>query len=283
MSKPIKIVITGSPGSGKTSYVALSLCCIYQMSAQKNSPYSLWTEDTQKETVYIMDYPQKMKKGEWPSKTQIQFDGFFNVDHDNPICIWPRCSTDFQMIDLPGELCSRETLTEQLSHDTGDLKALLERVREAKYFMLMVDVTRLEDAEADEQKDTLRGISDILNDIVSPKIRIAIVFTKCDRLNPDLYPEEKREDLLRRKFQEYHAAASKVFSKATIRYFCVSCLPKGGHRDTDVKRGVIATKDWSWEDMKTQLQPWIWIFKQESIFGKCKWLESAVKKSAEKP
>lgn len=275
MSKPIKIVITGSPGSGKTSYVALSLSCMHEIAKQENRTYFIWAENDEKGDEYL-GFELPMQKGEWPSKTQIKFEELFHVEHDNPICIWPRCSTDFQLIDLPGELCSCETLNEQLSHDTGDLKALLEEVKEAKYFMLMVDVTRLENV--DEQKDTLKGISVMLRDIVSPKIRIAIVFTKCDRLNPDLYPEKEREDLLRKKFQKYHAAASKVFCKATIRYFCVSCLPVEEHRDTDVKRGVIATKDWSCEkDMKTQLQPWIWIFKQESMFGQCKWLESAVK------
>lgn len=269
-----KIVITGALGCGKTSYVALSLYCMYRLSLRKDSTYALWTMDHENETIYLSDYPDLMKRGKWPDKTQIKFEGLFHLEYDNFIsrcCMgsWrkrTRSESLVRLVDLSGEVCSRK------EQDAKDFSEALQKTQDAEYFMLVVDACRMEDND-EVQKDTMKGLGFILDKHIREKkdIKLAVVFTKCDRLSPDRYPVETRVEDLTNRFQDYCSAASQVFAKATTEYFCVSCLPNPAHLEVSTMAGSVANSDWSWEDMIDQLGPWEWMFKKMSYLRGLTW------------
>lgn len=266
-----KIVIAGGARAGKTSYIALSLSCLFRLSRKQSATYALYTDDG---ILYLADYPRHMREGDWPQKTDFFYGATFGLSYDNFISrlCWgnwrkgTRSSLLFSLVDLNGDLFS---LPDQEGQDCA---AALNQAEGARFYMLMVDVCRLLDKDSD-QGNVLQGLARMLEVRLRQHqaINLAIVFTKCDMLDPQGYPPKDRKKLLVEAFEEYSPYASRVFAEAVTEYFCVSCLPDESHRKTDMKRGVIANEHWTSEDMRDQLGPWIWFFKKMSFLHGIAW------------
>lgn len=269
--KEEKIAIVGAAEAGKTCYVSLSLACLCQLSFEKDAKYSLWTKNKENETAYLADYPRLMSRGVWPAKTEFKVEGLFHLEYDtifSGLCLGRRSECMFRLIDINGDLCRKSMQSDARAVE------ILNATQDVKYFMLMVDVSRL--TEDNDQADTIKGVADLLERRLSEKkeIYLAVVFTKCDLLSP---PErEKGADELLKGFRSMCANdATQMFTKTqkTIKGFCVSCVSNPEHRRTDVANGVVGNGSWSWEDMKDQLGPWKWIFGHMTSFTGSLWKE----------
>ena len=267
--KEEKIAIVGSGEAGKTCYVSLSLACLCQLSFEKDAKYSLWTKNKENETAYLADYPRLMSRGVWPAKTQFKVEGLFHLEYDtifSGLCLGRRSECRFRLIDINGDFCLKSTQSDPRAVE------ILNATKDVKYFMLMVDVSRL--TEDEKQKDMIVGVADMLERRLSEgkEIYLAVVFTKCDLLSP---PERDAgaDELLKSFRSECATSASQMFTKTqkTINGFCVSCVSNPEHRQMDVAKGAVGNSLWSWEDMKDQLGPWKWIFGHMTSFTVSLW------------
>lgn len=253
------LIIVGAPGAGKTSYTALSLSCIFHISQNEDSFFSLTSWDTSNENRYLALWAHQMQKGEWPDKTQNKVEGQYDLKYDVSCFSTDRYnkSLSLRLIDLPGELCRMSCLGTEAA---DEIEA---KIKQTQFFFLVMDARDVLEERDHEYDfiDVIRGVLYMLKLRAEKQSRfyLAVIFSKCDSLDPQHYPEARRLEILTEQFKSKFAGyMSKALQGRRVRYFCVSCLPNQEHRSADVMRGQIANKGWSTKDMIDQLGPWEW-------------------------
>lgn len=257
-----KVALIGAVGSGKTSYVSFSLACLQHLSSEGALPCTFCLESGGAKKQYLTDYPEAMRVGKWPERTQYMAEVKARVERRTGMSSlmsgvggkFLRMERRWELIDVGGDFCRR--IFQSFSH----FSTILEKVRDARTYILMVDPQANPDLA--EKWDIAAGIARIVHAGLERwgKVYVAIVFSKCDLLDPERYPVENRLEQLRNEFMERYAGyLSELFAKAEYEFFCVSCLPVAGHAREVPPCGRAATWEWSYHDLHEQLAPWKWI------------------------
>ena len=256
------VAISGAGGSGKTSYVSFSLACLQHLSSEGAVPYAFWLESGSAEKLYLADYPEAMRVGKWRERTSYWVGIQAHIENRTGIGSAMsrvtgrlfRTKKRWEIIDIGGDFCRR------IFQSFSRFISLLEKVQYARAYMLVVDPQ--DNPGLAERRDLAAGIAGIVHESLERwgKVYVAIVFSKCDLLDPARYRVETCLEQLRNEFMERYAGfLSELFAKAEYEFFCVSCLPVTEHATEVAPYGRVATRDWSYHDLQDQLAPWKWI------------------------
>lgn len=281
----VKHIITlGCPASGKTNYMACALAYI-----GKYMTDVIAFKGNEKNFSILLDQVQEdLQEGNWLDKTQVKRDYCFESKISRK-WFWRRKHSEVQLHDWTGEAFDE---LEDLSkwHMAPEHKdSFLNDLCLSEYILILVDARCLLNKKlTSKYRKCLAGLQEELQKAQKIKKRtrhFAIAVSKADMLESTgqwgIKEAAKKVFTSANKYcalldgglqvQKIKSDVEKQLFDVFFRYaawegfpyeICpVSCIPKREHRIHDTKRGLIPSSQWSLEDLKDQMTPFKWIFK----------------------
>lgn len=266
MSKRKHIIILGPPESGKTNYFSAALQYFSIASGDKN-PRGITVKAVNSDMAKnIAQTTPKYKNGNWIGKTMSYTDLELDVrfPYFNMIRWLPDKVLSLRFTDFSGE--SFYTLSEKndsLQEAQKDLKKSIESgIKQCDAILLMIDGGKILNSDyVEPMKDVMAHLETILNQR-KRNVVVEFIVTKSDELAKEW--TEKNAIKLKRHVRELFPNLFNTLEwpKMNHKYdiFSVSCVPTDTVKSVALKRGTIPNNKWNVEVMKTEVEPFCWLF-----------------------
>ncbi|MCI7698008.1 MAG: hypothetical protein MSQ05_01240 [Akkermansia sp.] len=260
--KTYRAVSLGLPESGKTAY----LSCAISYLVRNDENWQI--KDGNKDFLAMMNDTERiMQSGAWPDKTRSNNKLEFKVE-GNAVTI-----TDWmgEMFEALTDFKAYRDCSEKMK------KQFRDSIQNATCLLIFIDGTTIRDHDTTKRiQRCLSGLQPMLEGFHragSESKEIAFVVTKCDELT-GIAPYcdatgEVSDDLLSQSLQKnfwvFFRYIKDVNNWLSYKVYSVSCLPVKDHRSTTLDHGLVATNNWTLEDMKGQVTPIIDIYSKIDI------------------
>lgn len=266
MSKQKHIIILGPPESGKTNYFSAALQYFSIASGDKN-PRGITVKAVNNAMAKnIAQTTQKYKSGNWIGKTISYTDLELDVrfPYFNKIRWLADKVLSLRFADFPGE--SFYTLAEddtQLAESEIEIKTSIESgIKQCDAILLMIDGGKILNSDyVEPMKTVMAHLETILNQRERDVV-VEFIVTKSDEL-AKMWTEEnavKLKQHVRELFPNLFNTLEWPEMNHKYDIFSVSCVPADTVKSVDLKHGTIPNSNWNVEVMKTEVEPFCWLF-----------------------
>lgn len=272
-----RIMTLGQSRSGKTNYVETSLLYISRYWGEKAKLKG-------KNCAFLNALNKtegKLKSGNWLDKTTERRELKFQSKEST----WASDALDFLKIpsqfvmqhrsviidDWTGEAFSSLAMSDEKLEKMGlkeENQSIKKAIKETEYFIVCIDGEKLLDEQTiSEVQDVFVAFQQELESC-KKKRHFAFAVTKIDFMEGiPLYAAEdgkidanKLKEIVRKKYLPFFQFIE--WEKYPYTVCSVSCVPTKAHRNVDAEKGTVPNSTWDAEDMKDQLTPFEWIWKQ---------------------
>ncbi len=266
MSKRKHIIILGSPRSGKTNYFSAALQCFSIASGDKN-PRGITVKAVNNTMAKnIAQTTPKYKSGNWIGKTMLYTDLELDVrfPYFNMIRWLPDKELSLRFTDFSGE--SFYTLAEdntKLAKSEIEIKTSIESgIKKCDAILLMIDGGKILNSDyVEPMKDVMTHLETILNQR-ERNVVVEFIVTKSDELAKEW--TEKNAVKLKRHVRALFPNLFNTLEWPEMNHkydiFSVSCVPTDTVKSVDLEHGTIPNSNWNVEVMKTEVEPFCWLF-----------------------
>lgn len=265
MSKQKHIIILGSPRSGKTNYFSAALQYFSIASGNKN-PRGITVKAVNNDmATNIAQTTQIYKSGIWIGKTMLYKD--LELDVRFPyfnIRLLPDKKLSLRFTDFSGE--SFYTLSENndsLEKAEIEIKTSIESgIKKSDAILLMIDGGKILNLDyVEPMKVVMAHLETILNQR-KRHVVVEFIVTKSDELAKEW--TEKNAVKLKRHVRELFPNLFNTLEWPEMNHkydiFSVSCVPTDTVKSVDLEKGTIPNSNWNVEVMKTEVEPFCWLF-----------------------
>lgn len=266
MSKQKHIIILGSPKSGKTNYFSSALQYFSIASGDKNPRGVTVKAVNNAMAKNIAQTTPKYKSGNWIGKTMSYTDLELDVrfPYFNMIRWLPDKVLSLRFTDFSGE--SFYTLSENndsLQKTEIEIKTSIESgIKQCDAILLMIDGGKILNSDyIKPMRDVMAHLETILNQR-KRNVVVEFIVTKSD----ELAKEWTEKNAVKLKWY-VRALFPNLFNilewpKMNHKYdiFSVSCVPTDTVKSVDLEQGTIPNSNWNVEVMKTEVEPFCWLF-----------------------
>ncbi len=271
MSNRKHIIILGAPGSGKTNYFNAALQ-YFSVAAGDKNPRGITVKAANNDMAKVLSQTAPdLKKGKWAAKTML----FTNLELDvrfpyfNRLRWLPDKKLSLRFTDFSGEsfywLANEGSILSD--HEFKIRKRIEEGILTCDAILLIMDGFKILNKEyVQKMSEAMAHLETLLNQRKRAAI-VDFIVTKSDVL--DLSWTKDKGVKLARHIRENHFPNlfnvldwDQGFFSKNYKYdiFCVSCVPDEKVRCVKPRDGTVPNNRWSVDVMKTEVEPFYWLF-----------------------
>lgn len=247
-----RAVTLGLPKSGKTAYLSCAISYLLRYDAK-------WElQDANRDFLNIAkDMENILRSGAWPNKTRSYNRLEFRAE-GNAVTITDWMGEMFGALD---DFESYRDCPEEMKNQFRD------SILKATHLLIFIDGTTIQNHDTIKRiQRCLEGLQSMLEEFHkegTERKEISFIVTKCDELtsvpaycdSTGAVSVDLLSQALQEHFSDFFRSIKGLNNWLSYKTYSVSCLPVKEHRCFHLNHGLVATNDWTYEDMKGQLAP----------------------------